>query len=112
MARRSMEWILARRDSRKEKGGAPEKGAPPLHSRAGSDGLLLGGRGDLAGPRGLDLHLDLPRLGLRPLGQHDAQHAVPALGRDVLGVDRAVQREAAAERAVGPLDAVVRFALL
>src|SRR5207253_6828940 len=90
--------------------GSSASAFTPLYR--GSCRLMLARRRDLAGPRGLDLHLDLPRLGLRPLRQHEPQHAVPALGRDVLGVHRAGQREAAAEGAVGALDPVVAFALL
>src|SRR5712671_7612560 len=108
-----MGWIPGRRDTQERKRRSPRRGSSAFpFTRDDRRGLLLGGRGGLAGTGGLDLHLDLARLGLGPLRQHDAQHAVPALGRDVLGVHGSGQREAAAERAVGPLDAVVALALL
>src|SRR5512143_2621390 len=58
------------------------------------------------------LHLDALRLRLGLLRQVDEEHAVLRLGADLLRVDARRQREAAGERAVGQLDAMVVLALL
>src|SRR5260370_27616324 len=58
------------------------------------------------------LHLDLARLRLGLLGKEDAQHAVAALRGDVSTLHRGGEREAAAEGAVVPLDAVIALSLV
>src|SRR5438132_1821421 len=88
---------------------------PPCAQRASAvdpkPGLLLrDGRRLRVLRRGRDL--DLPRLRLGPLGQEHPQHAVLRLGRDVLHIHGARQRERPAERAVGALDAVIPVALV
>src|SRR5512140_1321403 len=65
--------------------------------------------------RGADLghlHLDRARLRLGALRQVDREHAELRLGPDLLGVERARQRERPREGAERPLDAVVALALV
>src|SRR5207248_1912560 len=92
---------------RKRKRRRAREGATPPVPGRGIWKLLLLDRGWLAGARRLHLDLDLPRLRLRALREPDAEDAVLAFRGDVLRVDGGRQREAALERAVGALDALV-----
>src|SRR5690606_33062270 len=75
------------------------------------DGPRVAGRRDPTGAgaprsvRGLHPDLDPARRALRPLRDHDLQHAVAARGDNAIGIGAVGQREAAVEHAVVALHA-------
>src|SRR5215469_14053548 len=66
---------------------------------------LLAGRGGHR--RSFHVHLDLLRFGFFPLWHRQGEHAVLVLGLDGLAIHGVRQREAAAERTIGALDAQI-----